>query len=138
MLMAKLHRIEDALCAARAAAEDGIVPGGGSVLALVAAKLRNTKVIHDKDQKFGYEALLSACEAPLRKIALNAGVSPDIIVNNVVSTGETWNAMSGQYVNDPISAGIVDPVRVTVCAVRNAVSTAVSFVNIDAVVTSDD
>jgi chaperonin GroEL len=134
----KLHRIEDALCAARAAAEDGIVPGGGSVLALVAAKLRNTKVIHDKDQKFGYEALLSACEAPLRKIALNAGVSPDIIVNNVVSTGETWNAMSGQYVNDPISAGIVDPVRVTVCAVRNAVSTAVSFVNIDAVVTSDD
>ena len=116
------HRIEDAIEAVRSAQMEGVVPGGG--VALVHA-CRSLNVITDnKDQEIGAEIVFKSVEAPLRQMAKNAGLSPDIVVSNVLSEKRFdwgYNFMTGDM-ESLYEAGIVDPVKVTRTALENAVS----------------
>ena len=118
-------RIEDALAATKAAVEEGIVAGGGTsyidVIPTVAALLEKT----EGDEKTGVQIVLKALEEPAWQIAKNAGLEGSVIVDKVKSceTGKGFNALVEEYV-DMISAGIVDPVKVTRSALQNAASVA--------------
>lgn len=118
-------RIEDALAATKAAVEEGIVAGGGTsyidVIPTVAALLDET----EGDEKTGVQIVLKALEEPAWQIAKNAGLEGSVIVDKVknCNTGKGYNALTEEYV-DMISAGIVDPVKVTRSALQNAASVA--------------
>ncbi len=117
----KKARVEDALNATRAAAEEGIVPGGGVAL-LRAQKVLDSLDVHG-DVKFGVDIIRSACEAPLRAIAANAGEDASIIVAKV-RDGEGafgWNGATGEW-GDLLEQGVIDPTKVTRTALQNAAS----------------
>jgi len=119
----KKARVEDALNATRAAAEMGIVPGGGVALIRAQASLDGLDV--DGDVRFGVDIIREACEAPLRGIARNAGVDASIIVHKVRESKDShgWNAADDTW-GDMFDLGIIDPTKVTVTALRNAASVA--------------
>jgi chaperonin GroEL len=130
----KKDRVDDALHATRAAVEEGIVPGGGIALLRAKAKLNITP--DNADQKAGINIVLRAIEEPLRLIVENAGESADVVINNVVNGGSTpdgdsnysdpnygYNAATGEYGN-MIDFGVLDPTKVTRCALQNAASVA--------------
>lgn len=141
-MIERKFRIEDALNATRAAAEEGIVPGGGTALIWA----YDTCGVHhiEKPDVDTVEAALrlfgAAIEEPLRKIASNAGASPDVIVNSL-RQGQFksdiqyrgYDAATGEEV-DMMNSGIIDPVKVTRVALENAVSVAITFLSLDAVV----
>lgn len=121
-MIEKKHRIEDALEAVRSAQQEGIVPGGG--VALVRACKGIELEIDNEEQKYGVEIVLRAAQEPIRQMALNAGESPDIIVN-MIEVLENPNAgydFLNRNVVNMIDAGIIDPVKVTRCALQNAIS----------------
>ena len=122
-MIEKKYRYEDALAATRAAVEEGIVPGGGVTLLRAAKKLRLKLV--DEDENIGVLIVKKALEAPLRRIALNAGMSPDVVVNDVLKSkeGKGLDARLGKIVN-MLESGIIDPAKVTRCALQNAASIA--------------
>jgi chaperonin GroEL len=116
-------RVEDALNATRAAAEEGIVPGGGVALIRAQASLDDLGLTGD--QAFGVEIIRNACEAPLRIIAKNAGEDGSIIIH-LVRQGEGaygWNGATGEY-GDMFDFGVIDPTKVTRTALQNAASVA--------------
>jgi chaperonin GroEL len=118
----KKARVEDALNATRAAVEEGIVAGGGTALVRVATALEKLKV--NDDEKFGVEIIRRACEEPLRQIAANAGLDGAIVLDRVLAkttAGWGFNALTEEY-EDLIKAGVIDPVKVTRCALQNAAS----------------
>jgi chaperonin GroEL len=119
----KKARVEDALNATRAAAEEGIVPGGGVALLRAQKALASLNV--SGDVKFGVDIIRAACESPLRAIAANAGEDASIIVAKVRdgSGGFGWNAASDVY-GDMMEMGIIDPTKVTRTALQNAASVA--------------
>jgi len=122
-MMEKKHRIDDALEAVRSAQEEGIIPGGG--IALVRAS-QGIEVSTDNDeQAMGAQVVLLACEAPLRQMAKNSGESPDIIVTSVKAEE---NDVGYDFLNrcmvSTYNKGIIDPCKVTKCALRNAASAA--------------
>jgi chaperonin GroEL len=119
----KKARVEDALNATRAAAEMGIVPGGG--VALIRAQKALDALNLPGDQQFGVSIIREACEAPLRGIAGNAGVDGSIVVFKVREGAATtgWNAASDTW-GDMYEMGIIDPAKVTVTALANAASVA--------------
>jgi len=123
-LKEKKHRFEDALSATRAAVEEGIVPGGGSALVHAATALSNLKGIN-ADEDTGIKIVKAALEAPLRQIAINAGLEGSVVVNKVreLGRGFGFNAVTEEYV-ELIGAGVVDPVKVTRSALQNAASIA--------------
>ena len=129
-------RIEDALAATKAAVEEGIVAGGGTsyidVIPTVAALLEKT----EGDEKTGVQIVLKALEEPAWQIAKNAGLEGSVIVDKVKSceTGKGFNALVDEYV-DMISAGIVDPVKVTRSALQNAASVASMVLTTESLVT---
>ena len=129
-------RIEDALSATKAAVEEGIVAGGGTsyidVIPTVAALLEKT----EGDEKTGVQIVLKALEEPAWQIAKNAGLEGSVIVDKVKSceTGKGFNALVEEYV-DMISAGIVDPVKVTRSALQNAASVASMVLTTESLVT---
>ena len=129
-------RIEDALAATKAAVEEGIVAGGGTsyidVIPTVAALLEKT----EGDDKTGVQIVLKALEEPAWQIAKNAGLEGSVIVDKVKSceTGKGFNALVEEYV-DMISAGIVDPVKVTRSALQNAASVASMVLTTESLVT---
>mgnify|MGYP003192581872 FL=1 len=129
-------RIEDALAATKAAVEEGIVAGGGTsyidVIPTVAALLEKT----EGDEKTGVQIVLKALEEPAWQIAKNAGLEGSVIVDKVKSceTGKGFNALVEEYV-DMISAGIVDPVKVTRSALQNAASIASMVLTTESIVT---
>ena len=129
-------RIEDALAATKAAVEEGIVAGGGTsyidVSPTVAALLEKT----EGDEKTGVQIVLKALEEPAWQIAKNAGLEGSVIVDKVKSceTGKGFNALVEEYV-DMISAGIVDPVKVTRSALQNAASVASMVLTTESLVT---
>ncbi len=134
-LKEKKHRVEDALSATRAAIEEGIVPGGGSVL--VAALPALDKLIAEAgDEATGINILRRALEEPLRQIALNAGYDGAVTVAGVRShaRGFGFNALTGEYV-DMFKAGIIDPVKVTRSALQNAASIAGMVLSTDTLIT---
>jgi len=122
-MIEKKYRIEDALEAVRSAQLEGIVPGGGT--ALVRA-VHNLEVeVATEDQRLGVEIVKKAVESPMRQMALNADVSPDIVVSSVEqeSFGYGWD-FANNVLTDLMSDGIIDPVKVTRCALQNAASVA--------------
>ena len=122
-MIEKKHRIEDAVEAVKAARLEGIVPGGGTALIKASCQL-NVKEL-DGDRKLGYNVIMNACRAPLKQMASNAGESPDIIIQTVegLEMNEGWNFVEGQT-QDLFAAGVIDPAKVTRCALQNAASAA--------------
>ncbi|MBX3673438.1 MAG: chaperonin GroEL [Burkholderiales bacterium] len=130
----KKARVEDALHATRAAVEEGIVPGGG--VALLRAKAAVAKVKGDNaDQEAGIKIVLRAIEQPMREIARNAGDEPSVVVNKVLEGKGNfgYNAQTGEY-GDMVAMGVLDPTKVTRCALQNAASVAALMLTTDAMV----
>jgi chaperonin GroEL len=132
-LKEKKHRIEDAVSNARAAVEEGIVPGGGVTLLRVQEAL--SKVDLTGDEATGATIVRRALEEPLKQIAHNAGLEGGVVVEKVRSLdpGQGLNAATGEYV-DMFKAGIVDPAKVVRSALQNAASIAALFLTTEAVV----
>ncbi len=138
-LKEKKHRVEDALSATRAAVEEGIVPGGGVALLNALPALDDVKM--DGDQGTGITILRRALEAPMRKIAENAGQNGDVIIQNVrraqaeaKDNNIGYDVLTGQYTN-MIKAGIIDPAKVTRGALENAASIASMILTTEALIT---
>ncbi|MEY2699185.1 MAG: hypothetical protein RL720_1141 [Actinomycetota bacterium] len=133
-LKERKHRIEDAVRNAKAAVEEGIVPGGGVAL-IQAGKTAFEKLSLSGDEATGANIVRIAIEAPLRQIALNAGHEPGVVVDKVRSLTIGWglNAATDEYV-DLLAAGIIDPAKVTRSALQNAASIAALFLTTEAVV----
>ncbi|SDY08905.1 chaperonin GroEL [Micromonospora pattaloongensis] len=133
-LKERKHRIEDAVRNAKAAVEEGIVPGGGVAL-VQAGKTAFDKLDLVGDEATGAQIVRLALDAPLRQIAVNAGLEGGVVVEKVrnLEAGHGLNAASGEYV-DLLSAGIIDPAKVTRSALQNASSIAALFLTTEAVV----
>ena len=133
-LKEKKHRVEDALSATRAAVEEGIVAGGGTVLTQAAQVL--DKVQAEGDEKVGVHLVKRALEEPLRQIAYNAGAEGSVVVEAVRKGAKNhgYNALNGKY-EDMFKAGIVDPAKVTRSALQNAASIAAMVLTTEAVIT---
>jgi chaperonin GroEL len=122
-MIEKRHRIDDALEAVRSAQEEGIVPGGG--VALLRATTDLFIETDNEEQSLGAQVVLKACEVPLRQMAINAGESADIIVTNVKSCeGDIGYDFLNRELISTYEKGIIDPCKVTKCALRNATSAA--------------
>ncbi|MBO1438362.1 chaperonin GroEL [Meiothermus sp. CFH 77666] len=123
-LKEKKHRYEDALSTARAAVEEGIVPGGGVALLRAVPAIKNLLKELEGDEATGAKIVLRAIEEPARQIAANAGYEGSVVVNNILSKKEKnygFNAATGEY-GDMMEWGIVDPAKVTRTALQNAAS----------------
>jgi chaperonin GroEL len=138
-LKEKKHRVEDALSATRSALEEGLVPGGGVALINVQAEL--DKLDLEGDAKTGVAIVRRALEEPMRRLAENAGVDGNVVIENVrrqqgsqKDSNVGYNVMTGEYV-DMITAGIVDPAKVTRSAVENAASIASMVLTTEAMIT---
>ena len=135
------YRIEDALNATKAAADEGIVPGGGMALFYAASSLIDTENLSSQI-KAGVSIVADACLAPLRRIVHNAGGNGDVVINELkrldsIKTKIGYNAATGVY-EDLVMMGVIDPVKVTKTALKNAASVATTFLNLDAVIVEDD
>jgi chaperonin GroEL len=129
----KKHRIEDAIAATRAAVEEGVVPGGGSALVHAAAAIDALDL--SGDELTGARVVRQALEAPLSRIATNAGFEGQVVVNKVreAGVGTGFNAATGEY-GDLVAQGVIDPVKVTKAALGNAVSIAAMVLTTDSAV----
>jgi chaperonin GroEL len=133
-LKERKHRIEDAVRNAKAAVEEGIVAGGGVAL-LQATKAAFEKLELDGDEATGANIVRVAASAPLKQIAINAGLEGGVVTEKVSTLDAGWglNAATGEYV-DLIAAGIIDPAKVTRSALQNAASIAALFLTTEAVI----
>ena len=134
MKEAKL-RLEDALAATRAAVEEGIICGGGSAYIHAAKEVTKLAETMEGDEKTGAQIVLKALEAPLYHIAANAGLEGSVIINKVAEseTGIGFDVLKEEYV-DMVSAGILDPAKVTRSALQNATSVASTLLTTESVV----
>ncbi|MEO5887758.1 MAG: chaperonin GroEL, partial [Anaerolineales bacterium] len=140
----KKHRVEDALSAARAAVEEGIVPGGEISLINAANKLDKMMKNEDSDDeeiRVGINIVKKALEAPIRRLAANAGQDGSVIIDTVRRTAIEkknknigYNVLTGKYV-DMIEAGVIDPVKVVRGALENAASIAAMILTTDVLIT---
>jgi chaperonin GroEL len=133
-LKERKHRIEDAVRNAKAAVEEGIVAGGGVAL-LQASTTAFDKLDLTGDEATGANIVRLALEAPIKQIAINAGLEGGVVVEKVrnLPVGQGLNAATGEYV-DMIKAGIIDPAKVTRSALQNAASIAALFLTTEAVI----
>ncbi len=131
----KQHRVEDALAATRAAAEEGILPGGGTALVRALSALDSIKTAND-DEAVGVEIIKGALVAPLRHIANNAGVDGDVVIDKVMKSkgNDGYNALTDTY-EDLVKAMIIDPKKVTRSALEFAASVASMFLTLEAAIT---
>ena len=134
MKEAKL-RLEDALAATRAAVEEGIICGGGSAYIHASKEVAKLAATLEGDEKTGAGIVLKALEAPLYHIAANAGLEGSVIINKVRESevGVGFDALKEEYV-DMVSAGILDPAKVTRSALQNATSVASTLLTTESVV----
>ena len=121
----KKDRVDDALCATRAARETGVLPGGGIALLSAVGALT---LLHDgqdnSDVGIGVKIMIDACYAPLTTILENANKSPDVIINSIITSGDTntgYDARTGEFCN-VIECGIIDPHKVTCTSLKAAAS----------------
>ncbi len=133
-LKERKHRIEDAVRNAKAAVEEGIVAGGGVAL-IQAGKAAFEKLELEGEEATGANIVRVAIEAPLKQIAVNAGLEGGVVAEKVrgLDTGWGLNAATGEYV-DLVAAGVIDPAKVTRSALQNAASIAALFLTTEAVV----
>ena len=132
----KKLRIEDALNATKAAVAEGIVPGGGIALISTMKALDKYIATLSGDEKTGASIVLKAVQAPLRQIALNAGLDGSVILNEILKADKVnygFDALTNQYV-DMVESGIIDPTKVTRSALENAASVAGVFLTTESVV----
>ncbi|MDO4855240.1 MAG: chaperonin GroEL [Limosilactobacillus gorillae] len=134
-LKEKKYRIEDALNATRAAVQEGFVPGGGTALVNVIPALEEVEASTTGDEATGVKIVKAALEAPVRQIAENAGLEGSVIVNQLMQekSGVGYNAADDKF-EDMVSAGIVDPTKVTRSALQNAASVSALLLTTEAVV----
>jgi chaperonin GroEL len=139
-LKERKHRVEDALSTARAAVEEGIVPGGGVALLSVLSSLDSVETIND-DEKVAIAILRRALEEPMRQLARNAGEDGAVIIDTVRRMQKEkndptigYNVLTGEY-GSMVGMGIIDPAKVTRSAIQNAVSIASMILTTDALVT---
>jgi chaperonin GroEL len=132
-LKERKHRIEDAIAATRAAVEEGVIPGGGS--ALVHAVSAIDALDLTGDELTGARAVRAALDAPLARIAQNAGSEGRVVVSKVreLGAGQGFNAATGEY-GDLAAQGVIDPVKVTKAALGNAASIAAMVLTTDSAV----
>ena len=126
-MIEKKHRIEDALEAVRSAQQQGVIAGGGASLAKISSQVKTAGVSSEQD--LGFKIVVDACTAPLSQMAINAGESPDLILQKVKGMGLNYgyNFMTGDMENF-FETGIIDPVKVTISAIQNAVSVASTLI----------
>lgn len=131
----KKDRVDDALCATRAAVEEGVVAGGGVVLAQLSSKLKDLKT-DSEDQNVGINIMLKAMEAPLKQIVYNCGESGEVVINNVQQNTLNcgYNAATGTY-GDMLEMGILDPTKVTRSALQFAASVAGLMITTECMIT---
>jgi len=130
----KKARVEDALHATRAAVEEGIVPGGGVALLRASIALQNLKL--EGDEQFGVAIVRRACEEPIRQIVQNCGTEGAVVVEKIKTNQNAnfgFNAMTEQY-EDLVSAGVIDPTKVTRTALQNASSIASLMLTTEALI----
>ena len=134
MKEAKL-RLEDALAATKAAVEEGIISGGGSAYIHASKEVAKLAADLEGDERTGAKIVLKALEAPLYHIAANAGLEGSVIINKVRESevGTGFDALKEEYV-DMVSAGILDPAKVTRSALQNATSVAATLLTTESVV----
>ena len=138
-LKEKKHRVEDALSAARAGVEEGMVPGGGVALINAVPALDKVKPDLD-DETVGVQIVRRALEEPMRRLAMNAGMDGAVIIDNVrrkqkeeKNKNIAYNVITGEY-EDMIDSGIMDPAKVTRSAVENATSIAAMILTTEALI----
>ena len=132
----KKLRIEDALNATKAAVQEGIVPGGGIALISTIKVIEKYAASLSGDEKTGAEIVLKAVQAPLRQIALNAGLDGAVILNEVLKANKAnfgFNALTNEY-TDMVESGIIVPTKVTRSALENAASVAGVFLTTESVI----
>lgn len=132
-------RVDDALAATRAAVEEGIIVGGGAALLYATRALKDVKGQND-DQRRGVDIVRKALEAPIRKIAENAGVDHSVVVGTVLCNTNTdmgYNAQSDQYVN-MMETGIIDPTKVVRIALESAASIAALIITTEVAIADID
>ena len=135
-LKEKMDRVDDALHATKAAAEEGIVPGGGLAL-LNASELVKNKFDISTDEFIGYKIVVDACKEPLRQLADNAGMNPDLTVAEVMKmkNGVSYNFFTGKT-TELITSGIIDPVKVTRLALTTGASISGLLLTTECIVSS--
>jgi len=133
-LKERKHRIEDAVRNAKAAVEEGVLPGGGVAL-LAASVTAFDKLDLSGDEATGANIVRLALEAPIKQIAINAGLEGGVVVEKVrgLEAGYGLNAATGEYV-DMVATGIIEPAKVTRSALQNAASIAALFLTTEAVI----
>ncbi len=132
----KKLRIEDALNATKAAVQEGIVPGGGIALISTMNTIEAYANTLSGDEKTGAQIVLKAVQAPLKQIALNAGLDGSVILNEVLKSGKVnfgFNALTNEY-TDMVESGIIDPTKVTRSALENSASVAGVFLTTESVI----
>jgi chaperonin GroEL len=135
-LKEKKHRYEDALSTARAAVEEGMVPGGGVTLLRAIPAVKKVSETLTGDEATGARIVMRALEEPARQIAINAGFEGSVVVNAVVANSDNnfgFDAATGEY-GDMMKAGIVDPAKVTRTALQNAASIGALILTTEAVI----
>ena len=136
-LKEKKFRVEDALCATKAAVEEGIVVGGGCTLIKLSKKVESLKAgLENDEQRVGAEIVRKALLYPLRLIASNAGVNGSVVMKKVYDNPDSnygYNAATGVY-EDLMKAGIIDPTKVIRCCLENASSVSRTFLTADCIV----
>ncbi|MBE5733481.1 MAG: chaperonin GroEL [Clostridiales bacterium] len=138
-LKEKKLRIEDALNATRAAVQEGIVPGGGIALISTIKSLEKYIETLSGDEKTGAQIVLKAVQAPLKQIALNAGLDGAVILNEVLRANKAnfgFNALTNEYC-DMVECGIIDPTKVTRSALENSASVAGVFLTTESVIADE-
>lgn len=130
-------RVEDALHATRAAAAEGIVPGGGVALLRTIPAVEKVRDSLEGDERIGAGIVLRALEEPIRHIAANSGYDGGVVADEVKARGGSigFNANTGEYV-DLYEAGIIDPTKVTRSALQNAASIAALMLTTEVMITS--
>merc|ERR1719379_3345492 len=136
-LKEKKYRVEDALCATKAAIEEGIVVGGGCTLVKLSKNVSKTlTLLEDDEQKVGADIVRKALLYPLRLIANNAGVNGSVVLQRVIDNTDPnygYNAATREF-QDLMKNGIIDPTKVIRCALANASSVSRTFLTADCVV----
>ncbi|MHC4793979.1 MAG: TCP-1/cpn60 chaperonin family protein, partial [Planctomycetota bacterium] len=129
-------RVDDALSATRAAAKEGYVPGGGVAFLRAISAIEENRRKAKGDERFGFDILAEALEAPTFRIAANAGVDGDLVVSKIRDGkgGHGFNASTGKY-EDLVKAGIIDPALVATTALSNAASVAGLMLTTDVALT---
>jgi len=137
-LKEKKQRLEDALSATRSAVEEGIVPGGGTILVRASADLKKVK-IKNPDEQVGVQILQKALEEPIRIIASNCGVEGAVVLSKVVANSGNYgfDAQVDRY-GDMLKFGIIDPAKVTRAAIENAVSVAGMILTTESLITEEE